>query len=256
MSKITSYARSQTHGVSDPLSGATIPVSNDHTDGSWAITDIYDRELLINTGNGKFQYRAGSSIYTLTPTSGSTGFLTLDMSPITGFQTEKVIEIIPGLNAGNADIVCDPTTLGGISYTFISMNANPAGDGMSIGAISGTTYPAAGPAAVSNYNAGFQNHITSDGVNSAAVSISSKNVSLSGIDTYGVVTLPAGGGTVTVNNSSVFSTAIIFLTPQSVIDAADAFYVDNLINFTSFDITSVNTGGSAVDVAWYLIGNL
>lgn len=73
MSKITSFARQQTHGVSDPLSGATVAPSNDHTDGSWAITDIYDRELMINTGNGDLQYRAGSNIYTVqtSPTFGA-----------------------------------------------------------------------------------------------------------------------------------------------------------------------------------------
>lgn len=27
----------------------TIPVSNDHTDGSWLATDIYDREMFVNT---------------------------------------------------------------------------------------------------------------------------------------------------------------------------------------------------------------
>jgi hypothetical protein len=71
MGKITSYARNQIHGVSDPLSGATVAPSNDHTDGSWNITDIYDRELMINTGSGLLQYRAGNDIYsvqsTLTP---------------------------------------------------------------------------------------------------------------------------------------------------------------------------------------------
>ena len=63
MAKITAFSRIQHHGVTDPLSGATIPTSNDHTDGSWTITDIYDRELMINVGNGNLQYRAGGSIY-------------------------------------------------------------------------------------------------------------------------------------------------------------------------------------------------
>lgn len=72
MAKTTSFARQQTHGVSDPLSGATIAPSNDHTDGSWAITDIYDRELLINTGNGNLQYRAGIDIYTVSSSPTAT----------------------------------------------------------------------------------------------------------------------------------------------------------------------------------------
>ena len=73
MSRITSYARQQNHGVSDPLSGATLPISNDHTDGSWTITDIYDREIMINTGNGNLQYRAGSDIYTVSSSPTLTG---------------------------------------------------------------------------------------------------------------------------------------------------------------------------------------
>ena len=74
MSRITSYARQQNHGVSDPTSGETLPISNDHTDGSWTITDIYDREIMINTGNGNLQYRAGADIYTVqaSPTSVAT----------------------------------------------------------------------------------------------------------------------------------------------------------------------------------------
>lgn len=70
MAKITAYSRIQHHGLTDPLSGATLPVSNDHTDGSWLITDIYDREILINTGNGNLQYRAGVGIYNVVSTFG------------------------------------------------------------------------------------------------------------------------------------------------------------------------------------------
>jgi len=62
MAKITAFSRIQHHGVTDPLSGATIPTSNDHTDGTWAITDIYDRELMINTGSATLQFRAGNDI--------------------------------------------------------------------------------------------------------------------------------------------------------------------------------------------------
>lgn len=104
MSKITSYARSQTHGVSNPLSGATVPVSNDHTDGSWIITDIYDRELMINTGNGKLQYRAGSDIYTVPSITGDTSFRTIEdksspLEPDIKFQR---------LQIGGADLTAGP----------------------------------------------------------------------------------------------------------------------------------------------------
>ena len=90
MSKITSYARNQVHGISNPLTGGTIPISNDHTDGSWLITDIYDRESIINTSDGGNQYRAGSEIY------GVRGILYKNLPPITEPypQYPKVIESI------------------------------------------------------------------------------------------------------------------------------------------------------------------
>ena len=72
MSKIVAYSRISHHGLTNSLSGATIPSTNDHTDGSWLITDIYDREILINTGNGSLQYRAGNNIYNSVISSGST----------------------------------------------------------------------------------------------------------------------------------------------------------------------------------------
>jgi hypothetical protein len=90
MGKITSYARNQIHGISNPFSGATVAPSNDHTDGSWSITDIYDRESIINTADGGHQYRAGSEIY------GLRGVLYKNIPPITEPypQYPKVIESI------------------------------------------------------------------------------------------------------------------------------------------------------------------
>jgi hypothetical protein len=40
----------------------TIPVSNDHTDGTWISTDIYSGEFFINTADAKAWYRAGAVI--------------------------------------------------------------------------------------------------------------------------------------------------------------------------------------------------
>lgn len=94
-SKITSFARFQSHGISNPLTGGTIPVSNDHTDGSWSITDIYDRESIINTSDGGNQYRAGSEIY------GVRGVIYKNLPPITEPypQYPKVIEsVVPIYN--------------------------------------------------------------------------------------------------------------------------------------------------------------
>lgn len=40
----------------------TIPVSNDHTDGTWISTDIYSGEFFINAADAKAWYRAGAVI--------------------------------------------------------------------------------------------------------------------------------------------------------------------------------------------------
>lgn len=40
----------------------TVPASNDHTDGSWVITDIYEGEFCLNTTDGVLYQRVGNSI--------------------------------------------------------------------------------------------------------------------------------------------------------------------------------------------------
>lgn len=72
MPRLTAFSRIIQHGVSDPLSGATIPSTNIHTDGTWSITDLYDREILINTGSGHMDYRADQNIWSPVISSGAT----------------------------------------------------------------------------------------------------------------------------------------------------------------------------------------
>jgi hypothetical protein len=43
----------------------TVPGSNNHTDGSWLPTDIYERELCLNVDDGILYTRAGGSIIPL-----------------------------------------------------------------------------------------------------------------------------------------------------------------------------------------------
>lgn len=50
----------------------TIPLSNDHTDGSWLTTDIYDGEMFLNTTDQKMWYRAGNVIKEVSVNSAST----------------------------------------------------------------------------------------------------------------------------------------------------------------------------------------
>ena len=52
---------------------ATIPTTNDHSDGSWTATDIYIGELFLNTADELLQTRVESGIITLLDTSGGGG---------------------------------------------------------------------------------------------------------------------------------------------------------------------------------------
>jgi hypothetical protein len=127
MSKIISYARNQFHGVSDPLSGATLPISNDHTDGSWTITDIYDREIMINTGNGNLQYRAGADIYTVQASPTSTAIKTVtapigtwDMTTVAAINavTITIPEVVGKTIVGLDFVLMDDGSTGFLPYTW------------------------------------------------------------------------------------------------------------------------------------------
>ena len=48
----------------------SVPLSDDHTDGTWVYTDLYDREIAIND-NGEFYYRSMDTIYTFNSATGS-----------------------------------------------------------------------------------------------------------------------------------------------------------------------------------------
>ena len=127
MSRITSYARQQNHGVSDPLSGATLPISNDHTDGSWTITDIYDREIMINTGNGNLQYRAGADIYTVQASPTSTAIKsvtapigTWDMTTVAAIDavTITISEVVGKTIVGLDFVLMNDASSGFFPYTW------------------------------------------------------------------------------------------------------------------------------------------
>lgn len=260
MAKTTSYARQQAHGISDPTSGATISPSNDHTDGSWGITDIYDRELLINTGNGKLQYRAGNEIYTLSPSSGDTGqtgSLTIDFTNQVG-GISPAITLIPGLNNDYMDIAHYCGFYGADNSSYIRFANNNSGQGMSISNDNGI-YPTTGDKVSSlsfiedNLSFGC-NDVTSGDQTLMDIGSNKFRVGPFG-KVKGVVTIPAGGGTVTVNSTNIgafVGETVIFLTPQSAITSDDFFYVDNIVT-GSFDVTNINTLGGSVDVAWIII---
>jgi len=47
----------------------TVPASNDHTDGTWLASDIYEGELYLDTTNGLNYTRYDDTIVELFPTS-------------------------------------------------------------------------------------------------------------------------------------------------------------------------------------------
>lgn len=70
---------------------ATIPVTNDHTDGSWLPTDIYEGELFLNIVDDVLQTRTEAGIITLNSGGGggsiAWGSITGTLSSQTDLQT-------------------------------------------------------------------------------------------------------------------------------------------------------------------------
>jgi hypothetical protein len=56
----------------------TVPSSNDHTDGTWLITDLYKGELFINQADEKIFYRAESGIIEIGGTPDLSAYIRLD----------------------------------------------------------------------------------------------------------------------------------------------------------------------------------
>jgi hypothetical protein len=70
----------------------TVPVSNDHTDGSWLVTDIYKGEIFINLADAKVYTRCDS------------GIVQLDFSNALTLYKDGSRTMTGDLNLGNNDI--------------------------------------------------------------------------------------------------------------------------------------------------------
>lgn len=68
--------RSSTTGVVP-----TIPVSTDHTDGTWLDTDIYEGEMFINLADERIWFRSTSGIHEILFTGSNPTFLSLTDTP-------------------------------------------------------------------------------------------------------------------------------------------------------------------------------
>lgn len=60
----------------------TIPLTNDHTDGTWLVTDIYEGEFFLNIPDGILYTRVGSTILNLTAVSDESVVATMTVGGI------------------------------------------------------------------------------------------------------------------------------------------------------------------------------
>lgn len=85
-------------------SSATIPVTNDHTDGSWLITDIYEGELFLNIIDNVLQTRTEAGIINLNSASSSDADRVIqDVKFDEGVEKGEPL-IITGYNVGSGII--------------------------------------------------------------------------------------------------------------------------------------------------------
>jgi hypothetical protein len=128
MAKVEAFVRILNHGITDPTSGATIPFTNNNTDGTWLPSDIYDREILINSSTGLMQYRAGNTIYNVAATTGNTsGSTKVVKNAITGITqlNIKTYEIGPWDMSDTTppnDIILIPTGLNATDVLQLGCN--------------------------------------------------------------------------------------------------------------------------------------
>ena len=90
MSKVLNYIRQVLKGTNIANAIPTLPSSNDHTDNTWLTTDLYDRELFVNTTDKKIWVRTGttftelkkpmSNVATTNPTVNDDASLGYDVS--------------------------------------------------------------------------------------------------------------------------------------------------------------------------------
>ena len=86
---------------------ATIPVSNDHTDGSWLITDIYEGELFLNLIDNILQTRTDAGIINLNASSSSDADRVVqDVRYDEGVEKGEPL-IITGYNVGSGIITVE-----------------------------------------------------------------------------------------------------------------------------------------------------
>ncbi len=67
MAKVAKKARRNANIILSNIAGkvGTIPASNDHTDGTWLDTDLYEGEQLANTSDQYIYTRIGNKIYSM-----------------------------------------------------------------------------------------------------------------------------------------------------------------------------------------------
>ena len=115
---------------------ATIPTTNDHTDGSWIATDIYIGELFLNIADDVLQTRTDTGIVTLGGGASATAFTGLTDTPAnytsSGEYFVKVKSDLSGLEfVAKVDDTLIPTiTVSTRSLVLTDRNKNLENDGV------------------------------------------------------------------------------------------------------------------------------
>jgi hypothetical protein len=167
---------------------------------------------------------------------------------------DTVIELIPGSASQVMSIIHNvPSSFFGETYSSaISFPNSDTQEGFFISYRVGDIYPNNGSEVSSvNLQSGGVNIVSSDTttLNSSGISINANLGLLMGGSISGLQAV-SGGGPVTISSFSIRTASKVFLTGMN--GASDAWYVDNIVDGVSFDITALTTGGTG-DVAWLII---
>jgi hypothetical protein len=182
------------------------------------------------------------------------GKLGIDFTNLTGTYN-TAIQLIPGVNNQFMDIIHNvPSSFFGETYSSaISFANSDAAEGFFISYRVGDLYPNNGSdLSTINLQQGGINISNQDNTtsNSSVIGINANlGLVMNGTNISGLQAV-SGGGPVTISSFSIRTASKVFLTGMN--GASDAWYVDNIVDGVSFDITALTTGGTG-DVAWLII---
>jgi hypothetical protein len=180
--------------------------------------------------------------------------LAIDNTNVVG-NNNTVIDLIPGILSQTMEISHTvPSSFFGDTYSStISFSNGDAAEGILLYHQRGSIYPDPIYLESTSVNlsaSGGFGAIYTDSVLSRVSSISINNYGLSLSGDISGLKAVSGGGPYTITSPYIKTISKVFLTGMN--GASDAWYVDNIVDGVSFDITALTTGGTG-DVAWLII---